>query len=121
MLAGCELHRMLELELEDWGQDAVSFRCKPGAWARDAGSGAVHGGILAAALDTAACFAVIAAVGVDCSTVDLRCDYLRPALEDTFIVRATPLRVGKRFARADATMLTVDERLIAAARGTFIW
>ncbi len=121
MLESCELHRMLELELLDWGQEAVSFRCKPGAWARDTQSGFVHGGILATALDTAACFAVIAVVGADCSTIDLRCDYLRPALDDEYVVRGTPLRLGKRFAWADAAILTATERLIATARGTFVW
>jgi uncharacterized protein (TIGR00369 family) len=121
MLASSEVHVRLGLEFIEWGQEAVTLRFRPEAWARDPASGAVHGGILATALDTAACFAAIAAAGVDCSTLDLRCDYMRPALDEEFVVRGTPLRAGKRIAWADATISTLGGRVVAAARGTFIW
>lgn len=121
MLATSEVHTRIGLEFVEWGRDRIALRFRPDAWTRDPASGIVHGGILATALDTAACFAAIAALGVDCSTIDLRCDYLRPALDREFIVRGTPLRAGKRIACADAEIVTVEERLIAAARGNFIW
>ena len=121
MLASSQVHVRLGLEFTEWGPDAIALRFRPEAWTRDAANGAIHGGILATALDTAACFAAIAAAGVDCSTLDLRCDYLRPALDDEFVVRGTPLRAGKRIAWADATIATHEGRLIATGRGTFIW
>jgi uncharacterized protein (TIGR00369 family) len=121
MLASSQVHARLGLGFTEWGPDGIALRFRPDAWMRDAANGAIHGGILATALDTAACFAAIAAVGVDCSTLDLRCDYMRPALDDEFIVRGKPLRAGKRIAWADATIATYEGRLIATARGTFIW
>ena len=121
MLASSQVHARIGLEFTEWSPDGVALRFRPQAWTRDAANGVIHGGVLATALDTAACFAAIAAAGVDCSTLDLRCDYLRPALDEEFIVRGTPLRAGKRIAWADATITTRDGRLIDTCRGTFIW
>jgi uncharacterized protein (TIGR00369 family) len=119
LLAEVQLHRALGLELAEWGDGEVLFRFAPGALARSGSF--VHGGALVVALDTAACFAVISATGVDCSTVDLRTDFLRPAAEPTFLVRANVLRAGKRLGWADATLTGADGRLLATARGTFAW
>jgi uncharacterized protein (TIGR00369 family) len=121
MLDSSEVHARVGLQFTEWSADGVALSFQPGTWTRDPVSGAVHGGVLATALDTAACFAAIAAAGVDCSTLDLRCDYVRPALDAEFVVRGTPLRTGKRVAWADATILTLDGRIVAAGRGTFFW
>ena len=121
MLASSEVHARVGLEFTEWSPTEVGLRFRPEAWTRDPATGAVHGGVLATALDTAACFAAIAAAGVDCSTLDLRCDFLRPALDDEFVVRGTPLRAGRRIGWADATIATVDKRIVAVARGTFVW
>lgn len=121
MLASSEVHARVGLKLLEWGAEEVVLAFRPEAWTRDPQSGGVHGGVLATALDTAACFAAIAAAGVDCSTLDLRCDYLRPARDTEFVVRGIPLRVGKRFAWADASILAADGRVVATGRGTFVW
>jgi uncharacterized protein (TIGR00369 family) len=119
LLAGVELHRALGLELAEWGEGQVLFRFAPGPITR-AGS-FVHGGALVVALDTAACFALISATGSDCSTVDLRTDFLRPATDPSFLVRGTVLRAGKRLGWADAALTGAAGRLLATARGTFAW
>jgi uncharacterized protein (TIGR00369 family) len=121
MLASSEVHARVGLEFTEWGPSEVVLRFRPDAWTRDPTTGAVHGGILATALDTAACFAAIAAAGVDCATLDLRCDFLRPALDEEFVVRGTPLRAGRRIAWADATVETLQGRVVAVGRGTFVW
>lgn len=121
LLASCELHSVLGLTLESWELGAVSCLFRPPALARDASTGGVHGGALATALDTVAGFAVISVVGADITTVDLRTDFVRPALDDEFRVSGRELRVGKRFGWADATVTTLEGRVVAAARGTFIW
>ena len=120
LLAEVKIHEAFGLELTEWEHGAVRFSFRPPALSR-AGEGGVHGGALLTALDTAACFAAIAAVGQDCFTVDLRSDFLRPALDEQLTVRGTLLRAGKRFACADATLTSPDDRLLAVARGTFIW
>ncbi|TAN31801.1 PaaI family thioesterase [bacterium] len=121
LLASCAIHRDIGLELADWEPGRVRFLFRPPASVRSGEAGVVHGGALATALDTAACFAVIAAVGVDCATVDLRTDFLRPAAAPELVVTGTLLRAGRRFGWADASVTAPDGRVLATARGTFTW
>ncbi len=81
----------------------------------------MHGGALVTALDVAACFAAIAGIAHDCSTVDLRADFLRPAVDPTFYVDGEMRRSGRRLAWADAVLANRDGRLLATARGVFSW
>jgi uncharacterized protein (TIGR00369 family) len=119
LLGAVELHELLGLRLQEWGEGEVTFTFAPPALARAPEIGAVHGGAIVTALDTAACFALISAVGEDCATIDLRTDFLRPAVDDEMLVRGSVVRAGRRFACADATLTTHDGRALAAARGTF--
>jgi uncharacterized protein (TIGR00369 family) len=121
LLSTCELHSVLGLILERWARGSVSFSFKPPSLARDPATNGVHGGALATALDTVAGFAVISVVGADITTIDLRCDFVRPAVDAEFRVNGHELRVGRRFGWADADVTTLDGRVVAAARGTFIW
>lgn len=121
LLADCPLHAAIGLELAGWDGSGVRFDFRPPALVRAADQGGVHGGALATALDTAACFAVIVTIGQDCSTVDLRTDFLRPAIDSTFTVVGELGRAGQRFAWADATLCTTEGRMIARARGVFTW
>ena len=121
LLATCGLHAFVGLELVDFEEGHVRFRFAPPETARANEGTAIHGGAIATALDTAATFAVISTVGTDASTVDLRIDYLRPAVDRELTIDGLTLRAGRRLAWADATATTPDGRLVAAARGTFTW
>jgi uncharacterized protein (TIGR00369 family) len=121
LLASVELHAALGLSLREWGEGEVTFGFAPPAFARAAAIRAVHGGAIVTALDTAACFALISAVGVDCSTIDLRTDFLRPAVDDELLVTGAVVRAGRRFGCAEATLRTLEGRALAVARGTFTW
>jgi uncharacterized protein (TIGR00369 family) len=121
LLSACPLHAAIGLELLGWEPGSTTFRFNPPALVRTAESGLVHGGALVTALDVAACFAAIAETGHDCSTLDLRADFLRPALDLSFEVAGTLSRAGRRLAWADATLQTLDGRLVASARGVFTW
>lgn len=59
---------------------------------------ALHGGVIAAALDTAGGAAVFSELGVGdrVSTVDIRVDYLRPGRLEDLYAEATVKRVGNR-------------------------
>jgi uncharacterized protein (TIGR00369 family) len=121
LLDECPLHAAIGLELMDWTPGRAIFRFNPPALVRTGDAGVVHGGALATALDVAACFAAIAGVGHDCSTVDLRTDFLRPALDPAFEVEGELRRGGRRMAWADSSLKTLDGRLLASARGVFTW
>lgn len=121
LLKRCEIHAAFRLEIVTWELGVASFSFAPPGFVRTLRNGGVHGGALVTALDTAACFAAISAVGIDCVTLDLRTDFLRPAVDDTFFVHGEVLRAGRRFASAEARLITVDDRLLAKALGTFTW
>ncbi len=121
LLAVSAFHEYLGLRLEEWSHGFVRFTFRPPPAVRSGDAGVIHGGAIATVLDTAGCFAVISAVGVDCSTVDLRTDYLRPASAEELIVTGTRLRSGRRLGWADATLAVPDGKVAATARGTFTW
>lgn len=79
----------------------------------------VHGGALASLVDIAGTFAVIAAVGHDVITVDLRVDYLRPVRSGDLAGTARPVRIGRSLAVADVEVAGADGKLVAVGRGLF--
>jgi uncharacterized protein (TIGR00369 family) len=79
----------------------------------------VHGGATASLIDIAGTFAVIAAVGHDVVTVDLRVDYLRPVTAGDVVATARPVRIGRSLAVADVEVAGADGKLIAVGRGLF--
>jgi uncharacterized protein (TIGR00369 family) len=121
LFAASEFHRAMGLELAAWEHGRVTLRFTPPEAARGPGTGAIHGGAVTTALDVAACFAVISVVGQDCFTVDLRADFLRPAVGTELVATGTVLRVGRRLGRADAVLAGSDATVFATARGTFTW
>lgn len=95
----------------------------------------VHGGVISAALDAMGGLAVMAAIGArhmnetvpvrlhrfgKLGTIDLRIDYLRPAIGDFFTMRAEVLRLGSRVASTRMEFSGPDGRLLAAGSGAYI-
>ena len=116
----------LGLEIVEWRRGEVRLRFRPPAHARNPGApalpaGALHGGAIMTVLDEAGCLAVTTVNGIDVSTVDMRLDFVRPAVEEEFLVEARPVRVGKRLATSDATLSALDGRALAVARMTTTW
>jgi len=79
----------------------------------------VHGGAIASLIDIAGTFAIIAAVGHDVITVDLRVDYLRPVKSGDLVATARPVRVGRSLAVADVEVTGADGKIAAVGRGLF--
>jgi uncharacterized protein (TIGR00369 family) len=121
LLDEVELHRVIGISIVAWDESSITFTLAPPAGVRDPRTGGVHGGALATALDTAAGFAATLTSGFDIATVDLRVDYIRPALDAEFSVVGRSIRSGSRFGWAEATVSTLDDRAVALARGTFTW
>jgi uncharacterized protein (TIGR00369 family) len=79
----------------------------------------VHGGVIAALLDAAATFALIAGTGWDWTTVDLRVDFLRPLAVGGVKATGEQLNAGRTLGRARASVTGSDGRPTALAIGTF--
>lgn len=83
------------------------------------GTRIVHGGILAAIIDTAGSYAIAAELGRPVPTIDLRVDYHRPLGEETMSVDARPLRLGRSLATADVDIFNADGKLAVSGRGLY--
>ena len=84
--------------------------------------GIVHGGAIAALIDTAAAFATLSVLqaGEKTTTTDLSIQYLRPLTEGRATARATVRRAGRRVIALAADVYDADERLAATALATYL-
>jgi uncharacterized protein (TIGR00369 family) len=97
--------------------------------------GRLHGGVISAGLDSMAGLAVMAAIGArhmdeapmqrlqrfaKLGTIDLRIDYLRPAISQSFELRAEVLRLGSRVASTRMEFFGADGTLLASGAGAYI-
>ncbi len=86
---------------------------------RKAESGQIHGGAIAALIDTAGTFAVMACVGEGVPTINIRIDFLRPAINSDLMATATVKRLGRTISTVDVDVHDQAGKLIALGRGTF--
>jgi len=84
--------------------------------------GVVHGGAIAALVDTAAAFAVISLLPVDerATTVDLTLNYLRPLRSGRARATARVVKAGRRLIVVSAEMTDGAGNLAATALTTYI-
>ena len=95
----------------------------------------LHGGVISAGLDAMGGLAVMAAIGArhmdeppaqrllrfgKLGTIDLRIDYLRPAIGESFELRAEVLRLGSRVASTRMEFLGEQGRLLSAGAGAYM-
>ena len=98
-------------------------------------SNRLHGGVISAGLDAMAGVAVMAAIGArhmdeaplqrlhrfaKLGTIDIRIDYLRPAIGEHFELRAGVLRLGSRVATTRMEFLGPDGTLLASGAAAYI-
>ncbi|HEY8048792.1 MAG TPA: thioesterase family protein [Ramlibacter sp.] len=95
----------------------------------------LHGGVISASLDAMAGLAVMAAMGAKhldeppeqrlqrfgrLGTIDLRIDYLRPAIAPRFELQAQVLRLGSRVATARMEFHAAGGELLATGSAAYI-
>ena len=85
---------------------------------RSTESDALHGGVVASLIDLAAYNAAALHKGLATPTLDLRIDYLRPAVAP-LLARARVMRAGRSVLTVDVTVEDSTGRLVALGRGSF--
>jgi acyl-coenzyme A thioesterase PaaI-like protein len=95
----------------------------------------LHGGVISAGLDAMGGLATMAAIGArhmdepparrlerfgKLGTIDLRVDYLRPAVGPWFELRAEVMRLGSRVASTRMELLSAEGKLLATAAAAYI-
>ena len=86
---------------------------------RAPGTGQFHGGPIASLIDTAGCFALVAVSARPAPTINLRVDYLRPAVDCALSAVARIRRRGRTVGVVDVEVTDDSDRLVAVGRGTF--
>jgi len=86
---------------------------------RRPGTRQFHGGPIAAFIDIAGDFAIGMLVGGGVPTINLRTDYLRPALGAALTAIARVRRTGRSAAVVDIEVLDDAQKLVALGRGIY--
>lgn len=86
---------------------------------RGAGTGQWHGGPLAAIIDTVGDYALIMALARPLPTINLRVDYLKPAVTPMLTATATVRRAGKSVGVVDVDLHDAKGSLVAIGRATY--
>ena len=86
---------------------------------RRAGTRQFHGGPIASFIDTVGDFAIGMMVGGGVPTINLRVDYLKPAVGDGITGTARVRRAGRTVAVVDIDVLDERGSLVAVGRGTY--
>jgi len=102
----------------DAGTLTVSMPMRP-ELERRAGSGQFHGGPIAALIDSVGDYAIGMAVGGGVPTINLRIDYLRPAVGGVLTGTARVRRAGRTVALVDVDVYDEQQTLVAVGRGTY--
>lgn len=110
----------LEVLAMDYDRSQLSVRMPLHAGLeRRAGTKQFHGGPIASLIDVAGDFAVGMMVGGGVPTMNLRIDYLKPAVGDALTATARVRRSGKTVAIVDIDVLDENGALVALGRGTY--
>jgi uncharacterized protein (TIGR00369 family) len=87
---------------------------------RDTASGQWHGGPIAALIDIAGDYALVAKLGHGVPTINLRIDYLRPATDRTNLTASAFVqRAGRSIGFVDIEVTDDRGRVIATGRGNY--
>ncbi len=86
---------------------------------RRAGTKQFHGGPIASFVDVVGDFAIGMMVGGGVPTINIRIDYLKPAVGDALVAVARVRRHGRSVAVVDIDVLNEKNSLVAMGRGTY--
>ena len=115
--------RFMNLEIREIDHSASRFSVRMplrDEYERRPGTQQFHGGAIAALIDVVGDFALGMMVGGGVPTMNLRVDYLRPAVGAYVDGTAAVRRTGRSSAVVDIEIFTPDGKLAALGRGTYV-
>jgi uncharacterized protein (TIGR00369 family) len=86
---------------------------------RAVGTKQFHGGPIASFIDTVGDFAIGMLLGGGVPTINIRIDYLKPAVGDALVAVARVRRTGRTVTVVDIDVLNEQDSLVAIGRGTY--
>src|SRR5579859_1913093 len=113
-------HQWLGLKVTALGEDSIELKATwREEWVVNPDKRYTHGGILAALVDLAADWALVARTGRGVPTLDMRVDYHRPAMPGDLLARGRAIKWGGQFSVAQAEVFDKDDALVASGRGLY--
>ena len=86
---------------------------------RVAGTKQFHGGHIASFVDTVGDYAIGMLLGGGVPTINIRIDYLKPAVGDALTAVARVRRTGRTVTVVDIDVMNEQDQLVAMGRGTY--
>jgi uncharacterized protein (TIGR00369 family) len=86
---------------------------------RVAGTGQFHGGPIASFVDTVGDYAIGMLLGGGVPTINIRIDYLKPAVGNSLTAVARVRRTGRTVTVVDIDVMNEQDQLVAMGRGTY--
>ena len=86
---------------------------------RVAGTKHFHGGPIASFVDTVCDYAIGMLLGGGVPTINIRIDYLKPAVGDALTAVARVRRTGRTVTVVDIDVMNEQDQLVAMGRGTY--
>ncbi len=102
----------------DKSELTVEMALQP-SFERSAGSKQFHGGPIAALIDTVGDFAIGMMLGGGVPTINIRIDYLKPAVGDALVAVARVRRAGRTVTVVDIDVTNPKGEPVAIGRGTY--
>lgn len=120
MILRAPYHRWLGLKVTAVHDDGIELKATwREDWVVNPDRRYTHGGVLAALVDLAADWAMVAKTGRGVPTIDLRVDYHAAALPGDLVARGKVVRMGGQFSTAEAQIFDGAGKLLASGRGTY--
>jgi uncharacterized protein (TIGR00369 family) len=121
LVAQIPFNQHLGLHVARIFKDGVALECELRPEMKNR-HGTLHGGVTATLVDAAIGVAAIAlSGGRPLSTVDLKVNYLRPAVEGRFQCRAHLVKAGKTLVFGEAKVRDGRGRIVATGQATYIY
>lgn len=122
LLLSGPFHELLGMELVGYDGSAGTVEIRL-PWRREferaADTKQWHGGPIAALIDIAGDFALVAMLGRGIPTIDLRIDYVRPAIDTDLVATGRTIRAGRSVGVVDVEVRDKGDRIVAVGRGTY--
>lgn len=83
-------------------------------------AGYAHAGVVSGLIAMAGSLAMATRLRRAVSGIDLFVDFHRPALPGDLKIRGRVVRAGRQFGTAEASILDVQDRLVASGRGSYV-
>lgn len=122
LFANSPFMRTLKLEVLGMDYDKMELSVRMPLhpeFERRPGTRQYHGGAIASLIDVTGDFALGMLLGGGIPTINLRIDYLKPAVGDALVATARVRRTGKTIAVIDVDVADDKGSLVALGRGTY--